>query len=225
MSFARYGIYYTATGDLAARGAAWLGWDCFAGAICAQPKLDGVDLSALTERPRRYGFHATLKAPFALAQGCHEADLIAAAEGFGAGHAAAQAGGLEVTRLGRWLALTLVRPEQGVSELAAQIVETFDPFRAPLSPADLAKRRGRRLTEAQERNLTRWGYPHVFESFRFHMTLSAPSAEVETLKPLAEQHFADVLPRPFLLDAITVVGEDAAGRFHQIARVPLSGCA
>jgi hypothetical protein len=44
------------------------------------PDLEGLgatELSEITGPARRYGFHATLKAPFRLAEGASEADLIA----------------------------------------------------------------------------------------------------------------------------------------------------
>ena len=42
------------------------------------------DWHDLTEDPRKYGFHATLKAPMSLAPGKTEAGLVAACESFAA---------------------------------------------------------------------------------------------------------------------------------------------
>jgi hypothetical protein len=36
-------------------------------------------------------------------------------------------------------------------------------------------------------------------------------------------HFADVLPRPFVIDDLCLFGEDAAGRFHLLHRYALTG--
>jgi hypothetical protein len=41
--------------------------------------------------------------------------------------------------------------------------------------------------------------------------------------PIVAAHFAPVLPTPFVIDHLTVVGEDSDGIFHTIARLPLAG--
>ena len=45
-------------------GSRWLGRDAFTGETLEQPDLAGIGV--VTGDPRRYGFHATLKPPFAL---------------------------------------------------------------------------------------------------------------------------------------------------------------
>ncbi|HBR36147.1 MAG TPA: phosphonate metabolism protein, partial [Sulfitobacter pontiacus] len=63
--FKRYAIYYTPPpGDFARRGAVWLGWDVQAGEAVAHPDIEGLDIAKLTQRPRKYGLHGTVKAPF-----------------------------------------------------------------------------------------------------------------------------------------------------------------
>ena len=50
-------------------GSGVLGYDCYTGSDLPRPAdldIDEADWRALTEEPRRYGFHATLKAPFGL---------------------------------------------------------------------------------------------------------------------------------------------------------------
>lgn len=176
-SSGRFAVYYTppdgsALADLAAR---WLGRDAASGAALDRPTLPGLDparAEALTESPRFYGFHATLKAPFALAEGTTVADLIAAVDRFAAGRTAVLIPPLRVRTLGRFLALIPSEPAPALDELAAACVRAFDPFRAPPDPAELARRRAANLTAAQHRNLERWGYPYVMEDFRFHMTLT-----------------------------------------------------
>jgi 2'-5' RNA ligase len=59
-----------------------------------------------------------------------------------------------------------------LEQLAADCVTAFDPFRAPLTPDDRARRNPQRLTPRQVEYLDRWGYPYVMEEFRFHMTLT-----------------------------------------------------
>ena len=73
--FQRYAIYYTPSGALAEVGASWLGWDIKTGTHVPHPVIDGLDVAALTQRPRKYGLHGTIKPPFALADGTTEAML------------------------------------------------------------------------------------------------------------------------------------------------------
>src|ERR1700694_5778647 len=83
--FPRYAIYYVSPpgSDLDRFGAQLLGYDAFGGEDLPFP--DGVTQSVpdwrdLTRDPRKYGFHATLKAPLSLAPGKTEAELLAACE-------------------------------------------------------------------------------------------------------------------------------------------------
>src|SRR6266436_2078374 len=78
MTDPRYAIYFVPAPDTALYrfGAGALGYDCFTGADMATLDTLPVDAGAwreLTREPRRYGFHATLKAPFRLAEGRTEA--------------------------------------------------------------------------------------------------------------------------------------------------------
>lgn len=38
----------------------------------------------------------------------------------------------------------------------------------------MARRTAKELTERQLSHLASWGYPYVFDAFRFHMTLTGP---------------------------------------------------
>lgn len=225
MEIKRYALYFApAERGLMQAAAAWLGWDAEAGCAVTQPEVEGI--AAATEAPRKYGFHATLKAPFRLAAGHGPDDLAEAL-----GHAASQIApvdlpGLGVARLGgRFLALRPEGNEQGLEELCAEVVTRFEPFRAALTPEELAKRRPESLSARQRDLLVAFGYPYVFEEFRFHMTLSGdlPEAELDRLEPLAREWFAPHLRRPFAVDQLCLFGEDGAGRFHLMSRHTLSG--
>lgn len=225
--YSRFCIYAVPTDALYDRGAEWLGWDSAAGVARTPPDLPGLPApaDALTERPRRYGFHGTIKPPFRLAEGCDADGLRAAMDAFCAGRAPVVLPGLEVARLGSFVAL---RPEGEIgalAEIAAAAVRALDPFRAPLTESERARRQGADLTERQEELLAAWGYPYVMEEFRFHLTLTGPldAAGAETTQQVLAGHFADVLPRPFVLRDLALLGEDADGRFHLLHRAALSG--
>lgn len=221
----RYAIYYApAPGVFADAAAAWLGWDAARGVAAAQPAAPGLDLDALTRTPRKYGFHGTLKAPFALADGRDAAALAAALGDFAALRPPAESGPLVFRRIGSFLALTPAPPLGTLNRLAGEIVEAFEPFRAPLTPAQTARRRPERLTDRQRELLDLYGYPYVMDEFRFHLTLTGPmTREAEAAESAARNWFAPHLSGPFRVEALSLFGEDETGRFHLLSRHALTG--
>lgn len=219
--YRRYAVYVTPDAPLAALGAAWLGWDIATGRPVPQPGIDGLDLPAITKRPRKYGFHATVKPPMALVQGTTADAVLRAAQDAALAMRPVTLDGLTVTRIGRFLALTPLGDTRALTRLAAHMVTTLDPFRASATAEELARRRARPLSPAQEENLTRWGYPHVMDEYRFHITLTGALKDAEGTAPLVAAHFAPMLPKPYVISHLTLAGEDAEGMFHTIARLPL----
>jgi putative phosphonate metabolism protein len=162
-------------------GCGWLGRDTATGEALTQPQVPGVApalLEQLTADPRRYGFHATLKAPFALAEGYESVGLLGDVEAFAATRKSFRVR-LKVDSLDGFLALVPAEPSRQLDELAAACVREFDGFRAPLSEDDHARRQPEQLSEQEREYLDRWGYPYVFEFFRFHMTLTCRLEEPE----------------------------------------------
>lgn len=230
MRFARYAIYYTCPqGPLANFGAAWLGWNPATGERPDPPDVDGLPAPSreLTATPRKYGLHGTIKPPFRLAEGQDFDALHAAFNEFCARQAPARTDGLALSRLGSFLALTPQGDTGALTALAGRAVQELDSFRAPLSELELARRRKARLSENQEAHLQAWGYPYVLDEFRFHITLTGrlPSAEAEQVRAALAPHLKPVLPEPFVIDALTLCGEDRDGLFHELHRVPLGGSA
>ena len=232
MTFTRYAIYYAPPADAAwgEFATSWLGWDMQAGQVVDQPEvtspdLTGLDLAAITQVPRKYGLHATLKPPMRLAQGCNLADLQAACEALAAQQAPVALEGLHLARLGRFLALRVTGDETALNRLATACVRDLDRFRAPASEAELAKRRASGLSPAQEANLLAWGYPFVLDQFRFHITLTdkLPRAELTAVEAALAAHLIPLLPKPLVIRDVALVGEDDAGRFHMIQRYALAG--
>jgi len=70
-----------------------------------------------------------------------------------------------------------------------------------------------------------WGYPFIFEDFHFHLTLTGRLPERSAAQVIAalEPALAQVMPARISIDAITLMGEDAEGIFHQIHRYALIG--
>ena len=178
----------------------------------------------ITGSPRHYGFHATLKAPFHLAEGETLERLLNVVERFAAARRWVEGPPLRVDALGEFLALVPSAPDPRVDALAADCVQAFESFRAPLSPAELARRRASGLSPQQDRYLQEWGYPYVMEEFRFHMTLTErlPTAERAHWKAVLDAHFAPVADRPLVLDGLSVFTQDSLDSpFQHLARVPL----
>lgn len=225
--FARYALYMVPEGDFYRKGTDWLGWDSAEGRACAQPALADVlkPANAITATPRKYGLHATIKPPFRLAPGMDVDKLDRAARAFCAGLAPITLPPLAIQRLGGFVAAVPSQPSADLQALASATVAAFEPFRAPLTEAELAKRRKSRLTPRQEALLTQWGYPFVMEEFRFHITLSGalPKPEADHLRDILAAHFAPLLANTFVIDSLCLMGEDQEGLFHLLHRYRFSG--
>lgn len=229
MTFKRYALYYTPPTDTAWGQfcTKWLGWDMATGHAVAHPNLPNLPLpiAEITATPRKYGLHATIKPPFALAPGQTLADLQHACGRLCCDLAPITLPGLALTRMGRFLALCPIEPHQGLNALAARCVRDLDRFRAPAAPAELQRRRRAGLTPQQESNLLDWGYPFVMDAFRFHITLSGrlSPAQGDPVETALHEHLAPLLPVPFPITGLSLAGEDDSGRFHLLHPYDLSG--
>lgn len=224
--FSRYAIYVMAQGDFHQEASRWLGWDCRLGRTLEHPNVDGLpdSIDALTQTPRKYGFHGTIKPPFRLSDGETQASLQEACATMMPTLPAANVDELVIRPLGGFVAAVPESPSASLAKLAADVVAKLDRFRAAPSSDELEKRREAGLSPAQEANLLRWGYPYVMDEFRFHMTLSGkrPTEEAELIASRLGQHYAPVLPKPFNITSLGLLGEDEAGRFHLITSYALA---
>jgi len=219
----RFAIYYapSATSDLWERSSTWLGRDSSDGEMFDGP-VAGIDrdrLLNLTQSANRYGFHATLKAPMALVEGAGEADLRAALTSFAGEHDPLALGRARLATLDGFVAL-LVDDNDALQDFAAHVVERFDIFRAPMSAKDRAARASRNLSPRQLELLDGYGYPYVFDQFRFHMTLSDRLSEADAgeISRAAATWFAPVLEEPLVLDRLALYHEPDTGQpFRRIA--------
>ncbi len=184
----RYAIYYAPrpASALWRFGSAVIGYDAADGMRSRMLVPDGHAPEAwfeLTREPRRYGFHATLKAPFTLAEGRTEDELLAMLR-----NAAVNLGRVPplmpaVKTVASFVAVVPTENTAALDALAYAVVATFEPFRAPLTSQDRERRLQSPLTPRQIENLDRFGYPYVGEDFRFHMTLTG-SLHVDMREPV-----------------------------------------
>ncbi len=214
----RYALYYAAaSGTLLHRfGTSWLGRDHATGEALPQPRVPGIvpdRLASVTTSPRRYGFHATLKAPFRLAAGRRPRDLYDAVAAFAAARQPFELPPLAVGDLKGFIALVPSLPAAQLDQLAADCVRDFDGWRAPLSDAERARRLKNLLTARQLQQLESVGYPYVFDDFSFHMTLTERlgGAEHAVLLPFLRDRAAAVTADPFVVDAIAVFEQPTPG--------------
>lgn len=218
----RYAVYFAPPLDSPwwRFGCRWLGRDAASGETLPPPALPGLpaDWAAITESPRRYGFHATLKAPFALAAESGERDLCAVAGAVATGRKPFPLPALKVGALSDFVALQLTHGSPALELLAQDCVILFERCRAPLSAAQQS-RRATGLTEWQTRLLARWGNPYVFDEYRFHLTLTGPLPApgrrqvAALLAPEVERLNAE----PLTVDAICIFREPAPGEPFRLA--------
>jgi len=214
----RYAIYYAAPqgSPLERFGMGWLGRDHRSGAILPQPVLPGITperLRDLTAAPRRYGFHGTLKAPFRLIEGDAHRDLHEAVEAFAAAREPFILSPLVLADLDGFLAMVPSVPAPALADLAADCVRHLEPFRAPMTPDEIARRPLARLSERQRWQLENFGYPYIFDDFAFHMTLTERLAPPDTaiLRPQLDRLAAPLASEPFIVDGVAVFEEPTPG--------------
>ncbi|HEV7880431.1 DUF1045 domain-containing protein [Bradyrhizobium sp.] len=224
MAYPRYAIYYTPRpgSDLERFGAELLGCDANTGEDLAFP--EGIlqlapDWRELTRDPRKYGFHATLKAPLSLARGKTEAGLLAACEAFANTPRQIPVIRPVVNSIGGFIAVVPSDPSPELEGLAADCVREFDAFRAPLTSEDRARRNPSTLTARQCSHLDRWGYPYVMQDFRFHMTLTGRlgDAKREAIRTILQERFALLEITTLSIDRIALLRQDDADRRFRIA--------
>ncbi|ASY72441.1 phosphonate metabolism protein [Sinorhizobium fredii USDA 205] len=214
----RYAIYFAPPADdrLLLTASRWLGRDAFTSGALAWTETSALERQqqmALTAEPRRYGFHGTLKAPFELEAGRSEADLIAAFDEFAAEIEAFEIPEITLDQIGPFFALVPNAPSASLQNLAEQAVRRFEPFRAPLSEADIARRNPDKLTQRQRDNLVAWGYPYVFEEFQFHLTLTGPVPDEmrSVMRETLEAAFEPFIGRPLNISTVALFIEPQRG--------------
>lgn len=227
--FPRYAIYYApAPGSTLDRlGAELLGYDAHRGVALPFPDaIAFADWRELTQDPRKYGFHATLKAPMALAPGKDEDQLLAACATFAARPRSIPLIEPIVNLISGFIALVPAKPAPELDALAADCVRDFDPFRAALTEKDRARRNPAKLSPRQVGYLDRWGYPYVFEEFRFHMTLTGRVApdRVAAVLSMLRARLAEVTRAPLAIDRLALFRQDTGrDQFRIIGHWPLQG--
>jgi putative phosphonate metabolism protein len=213
----RFAIYYAPPRESVwwRAGCAWLGRDPETRETLSAPQPAGLaqTLAELTSAPRRYGWHGTLVPPFRLAPGVSPEALCAAAQQWAATRTRFDVAAQAAT-LGRFVALRPVDDagDAALRELAADALRTLAPLRAAQTGAERARRLDASLTAQQRANVEAWGYPYVFDEFRFHMTLSDSLDDAHTRETLAAAWNAQMRDAgPLPVDGIALFVEPHPG--------------
>lgn len=216
---ARYALYYAPqlTHPLWRAGCEWLGRDAITGAAVERAtQMQRAELERVTAVPRRYGFHATIKAPFALTPGISAQDLNIALARYARAQSTFEMPPLSVAWLGDFLALVPQTPDPQLAQVERDVVTQFDAFRAAPTHAEIRRGQGATLDSVEEDLLQRWGYPYVLERFRFHFSLTGSLGRDEEnlrerLGSAARAHFAQALAVALPFDALCVFEEPERG--------------
>lgn len=230
-SDARYAVYLVPSRNslLWNAGCRWLGRDAETRETFVPPHVPGFPAEKLlraTASPRLYGFHATLKAPFRLAQGVDETQLSAEIARLADSVGNFPMPALKVDRLNGFIALLLAGSCDALADLERRCVVELDALRAPMEEAERVRRLSSRLAPRQRDYLERWGYPYVFEEFRFHMTLTerVDDATAGLLMPWIGQNLQPALAEQSQGAELAAFVQPAPGKdFLLLKRFPLGG--
>jgi len=228
----RYAVYWAPepAHALWRAGIDWLGRDASVSPVTARDRTP----REATAAPRRYGFHATLKAPIALREGASAAGFLTAVQTLAQQLQRFAMPPLQVATLGGFVALRPALPvdaTHALRRLADACVRSLDEWRAPMDAQALQRKlEDDSLNPTQREAIRRWGYPHVFDDWRFHMTLSdalprgdAGDALRQRIAADATRHFAAALGAPLACESLCVFIEHAPGAPFVLAhRVPLA---
>jgi ribose 1,5-bisphosphokinase len=231
MESPRFAIYFAppAHAEFAKLADAWLGRAPAPPALTETLRSANIladSLHALTQHPRRYGFHATLKAPFHLKGATQVDKLLAGVEQFAKTQASFLLPPLTVALLKDFLAIVPSETSHQINEIALRCVTEFDVYRQPLTSSQIAQRRQQKLSPRQDALLLQWGYPHVLDCYEFHLTLTDSLSNVNPdfgsrIRTAAERLFSDKLTSQVPFDAISVFEEPQPGAdFRLILRAP-----
>lgn len=179
------------------------------------------EVDAITVDARRYGFHATLKAPFRLAEGRTLAELEQAVADFAATRPVVEVPTLALGRLGDFFALVPGAPAEPLYALAAEVVTAFDGFRAPASVEEIARRNPAGMSEHQRELFERWGYPYVLDEFRLHFTVTdrIAVARRDQVEAVLAEWFAPSIGRTIPLDCLALFIECQPGTPFELLSV------
>jgi hypothetical protein len=229
----RYALYLAppADSELWRFGCDVIGRDALTGASCEGFSPKGYPADSwrrMTSEPRRYGFHATLKAPFRLRVDLDVADLFDRIAEFARKWAPFDSGELSLGAIaaGEGRAFVVLKPEGDLMKLRAfegGVVRALDPLRSTLTSGERERRKSACLSPRQAYYLDAWGYPYVLDEFRPHFTLTNAISDADRMARELEWDFGlRVASHGLRVDALALFAEiEPGGEFKILRRFPL----
>ncbi len=211
--FTRYAIYYVPPeSDYLTRFvASWFGWDVYKSINVEYPVLSNLnyDIKEITSTPSKYGLHATLKAPFCLAPDRTIDELRLSLLVLSHSIKQFEIPSICLRIISGFIAIVPTIQNESVNNLAKKCVEELDCFRQAKPLNNLNARRAAGLSDSEERNLLKWGYPYVLDDFRFHLTLTnkLSSKALKNVFPVLSSELQPVLNGPLVIGKICLLGE------------------
>ncbi len=227
----RYAVYFAPAHDteLSQFGFSWFGEDALTGEPIDRPTVKGIDPELLvlsTRRPRSYGFHATLKAPFKMKEGRDRDSLVASLANFAEAREAFELPALVPKDRGAFVVLGAKKRATAMDSLAADCLRGFDRFRAPMTDAERERRMlADTLSARQKMLLDEWGYPYVLDQFDFHITLAGPcdGRDRDTIVKALTKEYKSLWKQPVVVDAISLFEQAPGEAFRVTERFPFGG--
>ncbi len=182
------------------------------------------ELKDYCEEPAKYGFHATLKAPFRLKQNVKTKNFYDVISHIAAQHSRFKIKGLKIVYSKKFTFITSRKPNKLLINLENDLVKHLDTFRAELNKTEIKKRIPDSLTFKQNKYLKEWGYPFVFDQFKFHMTLMNQNNNKLSNKQKLELEklIYKISNNVIEFNEISLLGENKNGHFEEIKRFKLN---
>ncbi len=195
-----------------------MGLEPFSGEAFEQPSLQGIDpdrLWELTRSARRMGFQAVVKPFFRLALEMTEEKLCEHLEIFTSRQVPLLLPPLVLRFQDNRFYLEPHTYPSSLISLAADCIRTFDPYGMSPKPSESARLRAAVLSPQEKKNLELWGYPYVFNQYRFRLVLTSrvtDPVEKEVIYSALVRYFSSACAPSLTIDALCLFVETGAGQ-------------
>lgn len=215
----RYALSFTpsASSPLWLIGSQWIGLDGYSGKFIQQPHIRGIEndrLWELTSSARHFGLQAVIKYPFRLAPDANVEQLYDLLNTFTARQQRVVLANLELLTINdRFFIEAQLFPVQ-LLHIASGAVKMLNQVSAQLNPSEYARLKAGFLNDQEKKNLKTWGYPYVFNQFRFQIRLTSRvtnMVEKEIIFSALNRSFTAVCAEPLLIDALCLYVENGPG--------------
>ena len=224
-NYKRYAIYYVPSenSELDLFGKCWLGWDPYKGVETTKSDLSKLPsfkkFSSLVLTPKQYGFHGTIKAPFRLKNEYTYNDLENKVREISKQIHSFYFDQLIIKKLGNFIGL-IPTNNLKINAVSNKFVEELDYLRDELSESEIKKRKPHKLTSNQKQMLFKWGYPYVFDEFKFHLTLTSKLnvVEIDDVLRSLQNILKQVNLNKISFNNICIFGQKSDEKFYFVQR-------